>query len=132
MELYPLKEKQPHLVKSRSGKHLDDINIKGIMDGSVTSDDIKISRDVLIYQAEVARLDGKIQLAKNFIRASELIEVPDDRILEIYNMLRPNRSTREELENLSKELRDKYSASINADLVDETLKVYIKRDLLKV
>lgn len=132
MELYPLKEKQPHLIKSRSGKQLDEINIKGIMDGSVTADDIKISREVLIYQAEVARADGKIQLARNFIRASELIDVPDERILEIYNMLRPNRSTRKEFEDLSRELRERYKATICADLVDETLRVYVKRDLLKV
>lgn len=132
MELYPLKEKRPHLVKSRSGKHMDDITLKGIMEDTITADDIKISSEVLMYQAEVARQDGKIQLANNFIRSAELIDVPDERILEIYNMLRPNRSTKTELKMLSKELRQKYGANGCADLVDETLRVYIKRDLLKV
>ncbi len=33
----------------------------------------------------------------NFERAAELTAVPDDRILEIYNALRPYRSTKEEL-----------------------------------
>ena len=131
MDLYPLKEKHPEFIKSRSGKTLDEINMKGIMDGSINSEDIKISREVLILQAEVARQDGKLQLAKNFIRSAELIDIPDDRILEMYNQLRPHRSTEEELNALIKELKSDYDASMCADLVKETLDVYKKRDLLK-
>ncbi len=33
----------------------------------------------------------------NFQRASELVNVPDDVILDMYNKLRPNRSTKKEL-----------------------------------
>lgn len=132
MELYPLKEKHPEFIKSRSGKKLDEINIESIINGSVTAEDIKISKEVLILQAEVARQDGKMQLAKNFIRSAELIDIPDDRILEMYNSLRPYRSTENELKQLSNELRDKYEASMCSDLVEETLAVYKKRDLLKV
>ncbi len=97
MELYPLKQNHPDFIKSHSGKTLDDISIHKVVDGSVTADDIRISKEALILQAEVARRDGKVQLAKNFVRASELIEVPDDRVLEMYNMLRPYRSTKTSL-----------------------------------
>ncbi|MFP4697834.1 MAG: diol dehydratase small subunit [Eubacteriales bacterium] len=131
MELYPLKEKQSHIIKSKSGKKLDDINIKAIMADEINADDIKISKEVLILQAEVARQAGKIQLAKNFIRSAELIEIPDDEILQMYNMLRPYRSTEAELKDLSDKLRNTYKASMCADFVLETLRVYIKRDLLK-
>ena len=132
MDLYPLKEKHPEFIKSRSGKKLDDINMEGIMNGSITAEDIKISREVLILQAEVARQDGKIQLAKNFIRSAELIDIPDDRILDMYNSLRPYRSTEEELKLLIEELKKDYNANMCAALVEETLSVYKKRDLLKV
>ncbi len=131
MEIYPLGEKHPEYIKSRSGKKISDIHMEAIMDGSVTSEDIRISREVLLLQAEVARKDGKIQLAKNFIRSAELIEIPDDRILEMYNMLRPYRATMAELNALASELRDQYNAPMCADLVSETLSVYKKRDLLK-
>lgn len=131
MDLYPLKEKHPEFIKSQSGKTLNEINMDGIMDGSIDAEDIKISREVLILQAEVARQDGKLQLAKNFIRSAELIEIPDDRILDMYNQLRPHRSTEEELKALIKELKNDYNATMCADLVQETLDVYKKRDLLK-
>lgn len=132
MDLYPLKDKHPEFIKSQSGKKLDEINMASILNGSITSEDIKISKEVLILQAEVARKDGKIQLAKNFIRSSELIDIPDDRILEMYNALRPNRSTEDELLSLVNELGNKYKATMCAELVTETLNVYKKRDLLKV
>lgn len=131
MELYPLKEKKPDFIKSHSGKRLDEITIEGVMSGEIKAEDIKISKEVLILQAEIARRDHKIALAKNFIRASELIEVPDDLILSIYNQLRPYRSTETELLALEKLLRNTYDATMNADLVHETLEVYKKRDLLK-
>ena len=131
MDLYPLKEKHPNIIKSKSGKGLDEITLEAIVSGEVTADDIKISKEVLVLQAEVARQEGKIQLAQNFIRSAELIEIPDDRILEMYNMLRPYRSTEEELKELSSQLRHEYDAQVCADFIEETLYVYKKRDLLK-
>ena len=42
--------------------------------------------------------------AGNLRRAAELIAVPDDRLLEIYNALRPYRSTKQELLDIAGEL----------------------------
>jgi propanediol dehydratase small subunit len=131
MDLYPLKEKHPNIIKSKSGKGLNEITLEAIVSGEVTAEDIKISKEVLVLQAEVARQEGKIQLAQNFIRSAELIEIPDDRILEMYNMLRPYRSTEDELKELSAQLRNEYDAQVCADFIEETLYVYKKRDLLK-
>ncbi len=131
MDLYPLKEKHPNIIKSKSGKSLDDITLEAIVSGNVTAEDIKISKEVLILQAEVARQEGKIQLAKNFVRSAELIDIPDDEILDMYNMLRPYRSTEEELTQLSQRLRKSYDAQVCADFIEETLRVYKKRDLLR-
>lgn len=132
MDLYPLKEKHPHVIKSMTGKHLADFTLEAVVAGDIQADDIRISKEVLILQAEVARQQGKIQLAENFIRASELIAVPDDEILDMYNMLRPYRGTQSDFETLSKKLRQVYQAHVCAELVDETLNVYKKRDLLKM
>ncbi|WZL81261.1 diol dehydratase small subunit [Vallitaleaceae bacterium 9-2] len=131
MDLYPLKEKHPNIIKSKSGKGLDEITLEAIVAGDVTAEDIKISKEVLVLQAEVARQEGKIQLAQNFVRSAELIEIPDDEILDMYNMLRPYRSTEEELKALSSRLRTEYDAQVCADFIEETLYVYKKRDLLK-
>ena len=44
----------------------------------------------------------------NFERAAELTAVPDDRILEIYNALRPYRSTQAELLAIADDLEHRY------------------------
>lgn len=46
----------------------------------------------------------------NFERAAELTAVPDDRILEIYNALRPYRSTKDELMAIADDLENRYQA----------------------
>lgn len=131
MDLYPLSEKHSEILRSHSGKKLSEINMEQIINGRITSEDIRISRESLILQAEVARQAGKHQLAMNFIRSAELIEVPDDEILKMYNMLRPFRSSESELNDLILELENKYQADLCASLVRETLEVYKKRDILK-
>lgn len=128
---YPLAQKRTELVNTKSGKNIKDITIENVLNGSVTADDIKITSDVLLYQAEISESIGRVQFAKNLRRAAELTVVPDDRVLEIYNSLRPYRSTKEELMKIAEELENKYNAKINAALVRDAAAVYEKRDRLK-
>lgn len=128
---YPLSEKKPELVKTPTSKTLDDITLKGVLDGSITAEDVRISPETLELQAQISESVGKDAFAKNLRRASELISIPDDRILEIYNALRPYRSTKEELLNIADELENKYNAKINSAFVREAAKVYEDRDRLK-
>lgn len=130
MDLYPLIDKQPELIRTKTGKKLTDITMDRVIEGDIGIDDLSISKDTLILQAKVALDHGKEQQAQNFVRASELIEVPDDKILEIYNMLRPYRATEIQLKAISEELRTVYNAPICAAFVEETLEVYKKRDIL--
>lgn len=130
MDLYPLIDKQPELIRTKTGKKLTDITMDRVIEGDIGIEDLSISKDTLILQAKVALDHGKEQQAQNFVRASELIEVPDDKILEIYNMLRPYRATEMQLKAISKELRTVYNAPICAAFVEETLEVYKKRDIL--
>ena len=66
----------------------------------------------------------------NFARAAELVDVPDDVILKMYDKLRPNRSTKAELVEMAQELLEKYNAKNCAKLVIEAAEVYEKRGVL--
>lgn len=131
MELYPLIEKHPEVIRSKTGKKLEDITMDNVINGNISIEDVSISKETLILQAEVARQAGRIQLAQNFIRASELIDIPDDEILRIYNMLRPYRATEEELNQIIHKLETEYGAKVCAAFISNTLEVYKKRDILK-
>lgn len=128
---YPLGTKRPELVESPTGKRLDDITIEKVMNEQIGSDDLRISAEVLEYQAQVAQSVGRDAFARNLRRAAELTKIPDDRILEIYNALRPYRSTKDELMHIADELEHKYGAKINADFVREATDVYQERNRLK-
>ena len=64
-------------------------------------------------------------------RAGELTQVPDARVLEMYNALRPNRSTKAELLAIADELENQYGAKVTANFVREAANVYEARDVLK-
>jgi propanediol dehydratase small subunit len=81
--------------------------------------------------AEISESLGRGQLSSNFRRAAELITISDSRILEIYNALRPNRSTKEELLAIALELEETYGAVENALLIREAADVYERRGKLK-
>jgi Propanediol dehydratase, small subunit len=129
---YPLGQKRSDLIKTNGGKGLSDINIENVLNGSITSDDIKITPEVLLYQAQIAESVGRDAFARNLRRAAELAVVPDARVLEIYNALRPYRSTKQELLDIASELENKYNAKTSAALVREACEVYEKRNRLKV
>lgn len=132
MVKYPLSQNMPpEQIKSKTGKSIKDININNILEGNVTAEDIKISKETLKLQGEFAEEAGRPQLKENFVRASELIEVSDKLLLEIYEKLRPNRSTKSELLQIAKDLEEKYAATSCAKLVLEAVEIYEKRGILK-
>jgi len=131
MEEYPLSRSDFGDVKSRTGKPLSEINMDNVLKGKIDLEDIKISRETLLKQGEIAERHGRPQLRKNFERAAELIDVPDEEILRIYNSLRPYRSTKEELIRIAQELKDRYNAVNCAQLVLEAAEVYEKRGILR-
>lgn len=128
---YPLSKNKADLIKSSTGKGLNDFTVDNVMNGSITPEDIRIAPETLEMQAQVAESDGRKPFAQNLRRAAELIAVPDNRILEIYDKLRPYRSTKAELAEIANELEIKYNAKINAALVREAAVLYEKRDRLK-
>lgn len=127
---YPLGEHERERIVSRTGKKLSDITLDEVLKGHISSDDIKIAPETLKAQGQVAKEAGNGPMEKNFERAAELTRVPDDIILKMYNKLRPNRSTRHELEQMAQELRNTYQAPNCAQLVREAAEVYEKRGIL--
>ena len=78
-----------------------------------------ISYETLLHQSEIAERSGRRQLAENLRRAAEVVQVPDDFILEVYNALRPRRSTATELAAYAVRLRDEFHAPHCAPWVEE-------------
>lgn len=129
---YPLSEKRRDLVRTSAGRTLDQITLDAVMQGEVTAEEIRITPQTLEYQAQIAESIHRPQLAANMRRAAELTQIPDDRILEIYNALRPYRSTKTDLLAIADELEHQYNAVINANFVREAAEVYALRGRLKV
>ena len=123
---YPFAEYEKDAITSKTGKKFTDITLEEVMKGHIAPDDIKISKDMLKAQGQVARE----AMEKNFERAAELVDVPDDVILKMYDKLRPNRSTKLELVMMAQELLEKYNAKNCARLVMEAAEVYEKRGIL--
>lgn len=128
---YPLASKRPELVRSASGLQLSDITLEKVIAGDIQFKDIKIRPETLEYQAQIAESAGRPHLAANMRRAAEMTRIPDERVLEIYNALRPYRCTKQELVDIAAELESKYQATICATLVREAADVYERRGRLK-
>lgn len=127
---YPLGELEREQIRSKTGKKLTDITLDEVIKGHVSSEDIKISKEMLQAQGQVAKECDNGPMEKNFERAAELVDVPDDVILKMYDKLRPNRSTKLELVQMAQELIEKYNAKNCARLVMEAAEVYEKRGIL--
>lgn len=110
--------------QNKTGKTLDDITLENVLNGSLTPDDLKITPRILKAQGEIATSAGRKTISNNFDRASELTAVPDARVLEMYNALRPYRSSKQELLDIANELETQYSAKISAAYVREAAEHY--------
>ena len=127
---YPLAENRPELITGKRGKALDDITLDAVVGGAVTLDDLAITPRALKMQAEVARSANRATLAANFDRAAELTDVPQDFIMEVYELLRPGRAkTKAALLAAATTLRGTYGAERMAAFVEEAAEVYERRGL---
>jgi len=127
---YPLSVHRTDLLFTPTGKSINDITIDAVVSGEVTAPDLRITPDTLRLQAQIAEKDGRKQLGANLHRAAEMTAISDERVLQIYNALRPNASTKAELESIAEELQSQYNATFLADLVREAADVYERRDIL--
>lgn len=127
---YPLSRHQADKIRGLTGKTPNDITLQTVMDGEIESADIRISGDVLRMQADIAEASGKRQFADSLRRAAEMTVIPDERVLEMYNLLRPKRATKKQLEEMAAELETVYHAPMTAAFVRDAARVYEKRNIL--
>lgn len=128
---YPLGEKIPERIKTRTGKALSDVTYESVMSGETKPEDVRVSKETLEMQAQVAEAVGRDTLANNLRRAAELTLVPDDELLNVYDLLRPYRSTKQELYTIADDLESNYGCRINAVFIREAADVYEFRGRLR-
>ncbi len=127
---YPLAEKRPDLVQGAEGQPLDALTLEALEAGHIGMADLSITPEALRQQAAIARDAGRATLAQNFERAAELVAVPQDLVMQIYELLRPGRAKdKAELLAMAERLRADYEADTMASFLEEAAAVYEERGL---
>jgi propanediol dehydratase small subunit len=116
---YPLYKYAKDKLRLPNGRPISELSLEALQAGVITSKDLGIHEVTLQNQAKLANAEGFSQVAENLERAAELTRIPDAKLLEIYEALRPGRSSRDELENLASELEASYGAGLNAAFIRE-------------
>ena len=128
---YPLSETQRETLRGPRGKALNDITLDAVMEGNVEIEDLRITRAALLAQAKIARASGRSTLARNFERGAELIDVPQEVIMQTYEMLRPGRvASRSALTEQAEMLRRDYGATQIAAFIERAAEIYLRRGLV--
>ena len=129
---YPVGEKQPGQVRTRSGRPLTDLTLDHLLAGDVTASDFGITAEGLRQQAEIAEQVGRPNLAQNLRRGAELVAIPDEELLELYELLRPGRANSvDDLRIAANHLRRAYGAEETARLIEEAAAVYERRGIFQ-
>ena len=130
LDLYPVAEKAPDRVQTPNGLKLTDLTVEAVLAGKVKREAIAITPQALMLQAEIARAAGREALARNFERAADLVRVPQDLLLDTYELLRPGRAPgADALRARAAELRRVFGAERIADLIEEAAATYERRGL---
>jgi propanediol dehydratase small subunit len=127
---YPLSEKRPDLIKGQRGKKLAEVTLEAVVNGEIRMEDLRITEEALVYQAQIAGAANRLTLAENFTRAAELVHIPQDYIMQLYELLRPGRAkSKSELIESARHLRTVYKANRIAEFIEEAAEVYERRGL---
>lgn len=127
---YPLAEKSPERVDGNRGKSLDALTLQAVLAGDIEMEDLCITPNALLQQAEIARAAGRAALARNFERAAEMTRIPQETVMEIYELLRPGRTrSTKNLHDTAQRLRSEFDAPLLARLLEEAASTYEKRGL---
>jgi len=129
---FPLAETRPSKVKGKRGMALSELTIEAVLEGNVDLDDLQITPEALLQQAEIAKSVGRKTLSENFERAAEMNNLPNSEVMEIYELLRPGRTeSMSTLLDAAKKIRTEYQAEKLAKFIEEAAEFYDKRGLFK-
>ena len=126
---YPLSAGGREHVRSATGTTVAEITLDAVVSGRLAPRDLAVAADALHLQADFAEGGGNPQLAENLRRGAELVAFADDELLRFYEMLRPGRSSAQELDSLADELAAR-GAERCAALVREACAAYVRRGLI--
>lgn len=118
--------------RSFSGRRLNELRIEDVLGGELSSEDFRISAETLCRQAQAALDAGYRQVAENLLRAAELTRLSNEEVLNIYDKLRPGRTTYPEMKSIAERLESDYNAPLTAAFIREAAEVYLKRGIVKV
>lgn len=107
-----------------------EFTVDAAVNGNLNLSDLRMDPATLAHQAVIAEEGGNPQLAENFLRAAELATIDDEDVMQLYEALRPHRSTAAELEALRTSLETRGAARC-AELVRQAAVVYARRGLLR-
>ena len=124
---YPLSEKEPGRLKTPSGLAFQEVTLEAVSEGKLQMSDLRVTPEALELQAQFAEAAGRAQLAENFRRAAELALVPEQKIMLIYNALRPGRATQKELERLADSMESEFRAHRCAKFIREAAQAYFRK-----
>ena len=129
---FPIAETRPSKVKGKRGMALSELTIEAVLEGNVDLDDLQITPEALLQQAEIAKSVGRKTLSENFERAAEMNNLPNSEVMEIYELLRPGRTeSMSTLLDAAKKIRTEYQAEKLAKFIEEAAEFYDKRGLFK-
>lgn len=130
--IYPIGENQPERVRTRNGHPLSDLTLDNVLADQVIASDFAITAEGLRLQAAIAEQAGRPNLAQNLRRGAELVEIPDNVLLDVYELLRPGRARgADDLRAAANQLRDSYGAKETAALLEEAALVYEQRGVFQ-
>ena len=129
---YPIAETQPSKVKGKRGIALSELTMDAVLEGRVALEDLQVTPEALLKQAEIAKSVGRATLSGNFERAAEMNKLPNSEVMEIYELLRPGRAgSKSTLLEAAEKIRSRYSAEGLAEFIEEAAEFYDKRGLFK-
>lgn len=129
---YPIAETQPDEVTGNRGKPLSSLTMEAVLNGDVTMADLRITPRALEQQAQISKSVGRCTLARNFERAAEMAQIPQDEVMAIYELLRPGRAaSKDSLLDVAQKLRDELNAPLLADFIAEASRFYEMRGLFQ-
>ncbi|MCP4386096.1 MAG: propanediol dehydratase small subunit PduE [Hyphomicrobiales bacterium] len=129
---FPLGKHHRDKISTQSGRPLSDLTLDQVLSDNVLPDDVSVNAETLKVQAQFAREAGYEQVAQNLARAAEMTGIPNDELLEIYESLRPGRSTYYQLLSISQRIASMYGAELTGAYIREAADVYRDTGLLKM
>lgn len=129
---FPLGAHHRDEVTALSGRPLRDLTLDRVRDGDVHPEDVSANAETIELQARFAREAGYDEVAANLARAAEMTRIPNEEILDIYEALRPGRSTYYQLLSLSQRISSMYGAEHTGTYIREAAEVYRDTGLLKM